>query len=109
MNWDHISEVPVEVRQTMSKTFVKWEKQDLGVETLVDSMFMDEVVTRYTCRAQRVYANRLRVPLLCIAVKSAHQSLSIRSVFKAVGLFVGICPRHIARLYYGRTSCSQSK
>ena len=100
--WEHLAQVPEDIRQTMSKAFVLWEKQDTSIEGVVDGMIQAPHVTLMTCRALRSAANAFRIPNLCTTVKTAHPELSWRDVFKAVGLFTGIHDHHVQRLYYAR-------
>lgn len=108
--WVHISQVPEGVKVTMQGEFIQFEKQDLGIETVIDGMFQTKNVTQSVCDTLRSATNSIRVPILCRAVYAAHGAkdaknpvngeLSWRDTFHAVGLFCGLNKRHIARLYY---------
>ncbi len=99
-HWTHLTEVPDPIRATMAKTFMPWEKADLGVDSMVNGIYQDPTVTELTGRALRASANRTRVPLLVKAVTAAHPTLSRRSVFCAVSLFLGLHEKHVQDLVY---------
>lgn len=99
-HWEHLTQVPEDVRKTMSTAFIPWEKQDLGIESMIDLAIHAPKVTEIACRIVRSSANSIRVPELVVIVSTAHPAISKRSVFRAVSLFVGLCERHVQRLYY---------
>jgi len=101
-SWEHVMDVPVDVRRTMANAFVPWEKQDLGIEAMVDGMLQAPYVTRATIQTLQETANSIRVPELCRMVKKAHPGLSWRDAFKAVALFCGLHHKHVQKLYYPR-------
>jgi len=96
----HLTEVPDDVRNTMSLAFISWEKQDLGIETVIDAMTHSQYVTQQTCKTLRSTANSIRVPALCRIVKAAHPARSMRTIFEDVALFLGLYEKSVQRLYY---------
>ena len=105
--WEHLTQVPEDVRLTMSTAFLTWEKQDLGNKAVVDGMIRAPHVTQRVCETLRSSANSIRVPELCRMVKAAHPSRSWRDVFQAVALFVGIHHKNIQKLFYLERKCSK--
>lgn len=97
--WEHLSEVPDEVRATMARAFTPWDKQDLGVESHLEALY-SQGATEVTCRTLRSAANRSRVPVLVATVAKGHPELSRRAVFCAVGLFLGLSEKHVQDLVY---------
>lgn len=98
--WMHLTEVPDEVRTTMSTTFLIWEKADLTIESVIDQMIKTPEITDSACRALRSAANKTRVPALCQVLNASHPELSKRQVFMAVGLFLGLHQKHVQDLVY---------
>jgi hypothetical protein len=109
--WAHLSQVPEGIRTTMIAAFAPWDRQDLGIDGMVDAMLQCPAVTQATGRALRSSANAVRVPALVRIVAGAHPELSKRDAFQAVALFCGLYTRHVQRLYYtaGRTHVSSSR
>ena len=107
-SWVHLTQIPEPIRETMTRAFVPWDRQDLGIEAMVDGMLQAPAVTAATTRAMRASANAIRVPQLVRIVAEAHPDLSIRDVFTAAGLYLGLYPRSVARLYYAERKCNVS-
>lgn len=98
--WEYLPDVPAEIRATMAAAFVAWEKQDLGVEAMVEGMIQCPAVTRATVQTLQSTANAVRVPELVRVVKRNHPGLSWRDAFKAAGLFCGLHHKHVQKLFY---------
>jgi len=98
--WTCLAEIPAEIRQTMAVTFIAWEKQDLGIESVLDLMIQNPRITHQVCQTVQTSFNAVRVPELCRVVHTAHSQQSWRDVFCAVALFTGMHCKHVQRLYY---------
>ena len=101
-HWEHLNQIPEPVRLTMSTAFATWERQDLGIETMVDLVLRDQAALNNARSALQHVSNRVRIPELCRVVHTAHPEWSWRDTFQAVALFTGLHSRHVARLFYGR-------
>jgi hypothetical protein len=100
--WEHLTEVPEPLKTTMSTEFIRWEKQDLGIETIIEGMFNAGCVTKAVCRTVNSATNPIRLPELCRIVKAAHPTESIRNIFIAIALFTGLSESYVRDLYYRR-------
>ena len=98
--WEHLSEVPPEVITTMKKVSAQWEKQDLGIEAVVDMAIQAPNVTKMVGRIVRYSANSVRIPALVQVLIMAHPNLSKRNVFIAIAIFTGLHRKHVQRLHY---------
>ena len=107
--WEHLTEVPTDVRHTMTVAFIPWEKQDLVIENTIDLAINTKKVTEMACRTVRSSANSVRIPELCRIVYLAHPKLSKRNIFRAIGLFTGIHYKNVQKYYYNekRSQCSK--
>jgi hypothetical protein len=91
----------------MSTAFLVWEKQDLGIEAMLDGMIQTPAVTRATVQTLQASANVVRLPDLVRRVKAAHRfhpgtqkRFSLTDAFCAVGLFCGLHAKNVQKLYY---------
>jgi hypothetical protein len=86
---EHLTQLPEDVRTTLSKVEAQFAADDRRLEAAILA----------AARDSRLAA---RVPTLCDAVLAQHPLLSKRYIFRAVALSTGLHERHIARLFYRR-------
>lgn len=99
--WYALTEVPQPIRDTMALVWAQWDTRDLTLDGTLAMVHEDRLAAQQVGVLSRALANRSRVPRLCDAVRDAH-AISMRSTWRAVGLFLGLHPSHVQRLCYRR-------
>lgn len=98
--WYALTEVPQPIRDTMSLVWAQWEARDLTLDGTLALVHSEPLAAQQVGTLSRALANRSRVPVLCHAVHDAH-GVSWRATWRACGLFLGLHPSHVQRLFYG--------
>ena len=97
--WLGLSDVPPEIRETMSRLWVQWDRQDLALDSTLSLIHSNPTDAQQVGTVSRAIANRSRIPAFCEALHRAH-GLSWRATWHAIGHFLGLHPSHVQRLYY---------
>ena len=86
---EHLTQLSEPVRATLAHLEALFREEDRRLEAAI-------------LAAAREAHLASRVPQLCDALAQQHAALSQRAIFRAVALFTGMHPRHVARLFYRR-------
>lgn len=87
--WSHLSDIPSDIRETILKTSEPLDNED---EEIIKS------VTRSLRCARLTHRVRVLVP----ALHTARPGLSMRAVFRAISLHVGLSYERVREIYYER-------
>ena len=98
--WDHLSEIPKPIRESLGEIFSRWDKRDLQVDSALELLVDDDHARQQACQVLRSASNRARIPAFCGELSKRHPDLSKRQVFRAVGHFLGLHPKWIQRVFY---------
>lgn len=101
VEWEHVVQVPEEIRHTMGRIWAKWDVDDLKVEGALELLIRNDEVRDVTCQAMRTSATLVRVPEFVNEILKAHAGLKRIQAFCAVSLFLGVSKFHVRNLYYG--------
>lgn len=107
--WSQLSEVPEGIKTSMGAIFSKWDIKDLRFDSAMGLMVESDNTRKRLSDVLRQSSNSWRIPLMCDELHVLFPDMSARKTFTAVGLFLGLSPRHIARVYYGVSKCLPRK
>lgn len=107
--WTHMSDLPDGIRTGLGAIFFKWDIKDLRFDSALGLMVESDDTRKRLSEVLRQSSNSWRIPLMCNELRVLFPDMSARKTFTAVGLFLGLSPRHIARVYYGVNRCFPSK
>jgi hypothetical protein len=107
LRWEHLTEISDPVRLSLGQIFAPWDQRDLQVDSALELLVEDQHAREQISRVLRSSENRGRIPVLCTQLMGRHPEISNRQAFRAVGLFLGLHPRWIQKLFYRSRPCSK--
>ena len=94
MKAEHLTQLSQEVRRTLEVLGEQYRREDDKVEQAM-------------LAAARQVRLKARAPVMCEILIELHQNLSLRDVFEAVSLKLGLHQRTVEKIYYaGRENVS---
>jgi hypothetical protein len=100
--WLHLSDIPKDVRDSMSQIVKNWELRDGRVESALELIVDDSHARDRARHALRVSMNASRVPMFIHELKEVHPQVSRSQLFRATALFLGLDSRWVQKLFYRR-------